>query len=75
MQTLGYMNLRGAGKAYKAKVLVLASQGKDCRYFKVRKGGKDGVHFSDEELYLNERVNDGDCERINELLNGEVICL
>lgn len=73
MQTLGYMNLRGTGKGYTSTVLVLVRQGSYGRYIKLRKSGKKGTHFSDEELFINNEVEEGDLDRIDRLMDGETI--
>lgn len=64
MQAAGYVVLDGE------KILVLVRQKKFCRAIKRRYSGKDGRHFTDEELYLNMQEN----EHIKQkLLAGEVI--
>lgn len=73
MQTLGYMNLRGTGKGFEATVLVLVRQGDYGRYIKLRKSGKKGTHFSDEELFINSEVEQGDADRVIRLMAGETI--
>lgn len=67
MQRTGYIIDRRTGE----KVLFLWQQAKYCRYLKLRKSGKDGGHFTDEEDFLNEV----DTNRLDELINGETICL
>ena len=52
------------------KILVLVRQSKFTRHFKIRKSGKDGVHFTDEELYLNEHL-----DKMNELKHGKCVAL
>lgn len=49
MQVSGYIQTNKYGK-----ILVLVRSGKHSRYLKLRKSGKDGTHFSDEENHLNE---------------------
>ena len=64
MQTTGYIQIDGK------KILVLARTGKKYRSLKRRQSGKDGIHFTDEEAYLNENQ-----ERLKKLLRDEVIFL
>lgn len=73
MQTLGYMNLRGTGKGFEHTVLVLVRQGNYGRYIKLRKSGAKGTHLKDEELFINSEVEQGDCDRVVRLLEGETI--
>ena len=73
MQTLGYMDLRGTGKGFQSTVLVLVRQGDYGRYIKLRKSGAKGTHFSDEELFINAEVEQGDCDRVVRLMEGETI--
>jgi hypothetical protein len=73
MQTVGYMNLRGTGKGFQAPVLVLVRQGDYGRYIKIRKSGKKGTHFTDEEIFINQEVEQGDVDRLVRLLEGETI--
>ena len=73
MQTPGYMNLRGTGKGFEKCVLVLVRQGSYGRYFKIRKSGKKGIHFSDEELAVNSEIEQGDVDRLVRLLEGETV--
>lgn len=75
MQALGYMELKGTGKGWKTTVLVLARQGNNCRYFTLRKSGKKGIHFSDEEMNINSDVDEGDSDKVYKLLNGETLIL
>ena len=46
MQCSGYMVINGD------RVKVLARQGKLGRYFKIRKTGRYGAHFIDEQNFL-----------------------
>ena len=69
MQTTGYID------NVKIKVLARTKKvpgDKSCYdlIFKIRKSGKDGVHFTDEENYL--RVEP---DKVTKLLNDEVIIL
>jgi len=73
MQALGYMNLRGTGKGFEAPVLILVRQGSYGRYIKLRKSGAKGTHFSDEEIFINSEVEQGDCDRVVRLMAGETI--
>lgn len=50
MQTTGYIYNKRTGR----KILLLVRQCSYYRALKIRKSGKDGVHFSDEENHLNE---------------------
>ena len=68
MQTTGYIILDNR------KVLILARHAKTKRYMKVRKSGHDGVHFPDEEFYLNLLSVESDCLK-KKLLSGKTICL
>ena len=49
MQTTGYI----IDEKNNTKILILARQGKYGRYLKKRISGKEGVHFIDEEIFLN----------------------
>jgi hypothetical protein len=66
MQATGYLHDKKTGE----KILILVRQAKYVRYLKRRKSGKDGTHFSDEEIFLNEKDNTGALEMLK---NGEVI--
>lgn len=49
MQTAGYIQIDGK------KILILVRQSrKEYRCLKMRKSGKDGSHFTDEECFLSE---------------------
>ena len=52
----------------KEKVKILVRSGKYGKYLKLRKTGKDGSHFIDEEFYLNEFT-----DTLQKLKNGEVV--
>lgn len=62
MQTIGYINYQGE------KILLLVRQNSYYRSLKIRKSGKDGTHFTDEEIYLC-----NDCELVDALKKGMVI--
>ncbi len=62
MQTTGYIEINGQ------ILLVLARQKKITRQLKIRKSGGLGVHFIDEEIYLEELP-----DLITSLKNGDVI--
>ena len=66
MQTIGYIKPAGV----KILVLVRQSHSRKATYrtLKIRKSGKDGTHFSDEEKFFNEEP-----EKLFDLLNGEVV--
>ena len=66
MQTLGHIY----DKQTNDKILILVRSSTYGRYLKKRKSGKDGYHFTDEELFLNEQ---GQIERLGKLKNGEVV--
>ena len=66
MQCLGHLYDRQTGY----KILILVRQSKYCRYLKIRKSGKDGTHFHDEEFFLNE-IEQRD--RLERLKSGESI--
>jgi hypothetical protein len=55
MQTIGFIKDKD-----NRKILVLAQQAKFCRYFKIRKSGRNGVHFADEELFLKSNPSELD---------------
>jgi len=63
MQGLGYLN----DNITNEKILCLVRQGTYGRYLKKRKSGKNGVHLTDEEIFLNlpEEI-----DRLNDLKNG-----
>ena len=64
MQTIGYVILDNQ------KVLVLVRARKYGRSLKLRKTGKDGIHFSDEQVGLQ-----ADPELKAALLNNQVVNL
>lgn len=66
MQSTGYIYDKKSGE----KVLILARHAKNVRYFSRRYSGKDGTHFSDEEIFLNDPKQ---VELLEELKKGEVI--
>ena len=66
MQTTGYIIDKRNGE----KIKILIRQAKYGRHLKMRKTGKDGSHFIDEEFFLNE-VEQHD--RLDELKNGTSI--
>lgn len=77
MQTLGCMNLRGTGKGFEHTVLILVRPGTGKNnygnFIKLRKSGKKGTHFKDEELFLNAEIEQGDPDRVLSLMDGETI--
>ena len=75
MQTLGYIILLEPNSQKTAKVLILVRQGKYGRHIKMRKSGADGVHFSDEENFLNESLKEGYKEHLDNLAEGKTIFL
>ena len=52
MQNTGYMIINDK------KILVLARTTKYYRAFKIRKSGKEGTHFIDEQKYLVENKSE-----------------
>jgi len=66
MQTHGYIFEKNSG----GKILLLVRQCSYYRLLKKRSTGKDGYHFEDEEIFLNEV---GQKDRLEKLKNGEVI--
>lgn len=65
MQGIGFIIDRSSNE----KLLLLVRQGINGRYLKLRKSGKDGVHFIDEEEYLNNYLLGG----IDSLKNGSTV--
>lgn len=66
MQALAYLYDKTTG----VKILCLVRQGSYGRYIKLRKSGKDGIHLTDEELFLNQ---EDESDRFNRLKDGERI--
>lgn len=66
MQATGYLYDKKTGE----KILILVRQAKYTRYLKIRKSGKDGTHFTDEETYLNDSSEAGLLEMLK---RGDVI--
>jgi hypothetical protein len=64
MQTIGYIQIDSK------KLLILVRQAKYARFLKLRKTGKDGAHFTDEELFLEQHRN-----KVEQLLSGQVVRL
>jgi hypothetical protein len=64
VQGIGYFMIDGE------KIKVLWRDTKTTRYFKIRKGGSDGTHFTDEEIHFRDNPN-----RVQDLKDGEVIAL
>lgn len=62
MQTTGYIIIEDA------KILVLCRHKQFSRQFKIRKSGKDGNHFNDEEAFLKTSP-----EQLRKLKKGMVI--
>jgi len=62
MQTIGYINYQDE------KILLLVRQNTYYRSLKIRKSGKNGIHFTDEEIHLN---NNRDL--VDDLKAGKVI--
>lgn len=62
MQTTGYMIIGDE------KILVLCRQKKYSRQLKIRMSGKDGNHFSDEEMMLDDLP-----DLLKKLKGGQVI--
>ncbi len=60
MQGTGYVVVEGQ------KILVLFRDSKTCRWLRIRKGGQDGSHLSDEEDYLNHRDGQKALARLKE---------
>ena len=75
MQTTGYINLRGHGI-----ILILVRQAKYGNALKLRKTGKNGHHFIEEDIHHNQNPDGTRWYAIirlqrNSLLNNEVIHL
>ena len=51
MQTTGYILDENNNT-----ILILVRQAKCSRYLKIRKSGKKGVHFIDEEIYFKKNI-------------------
>lgn len=66
MQALGYI----IDEKSEEKILILVRQGSYGRHLKRRRRGKDGIHFSDEQVFLNEPEMR---ERMDRLKNFEPI--
>ena len=66
MQTIGHIYDRTTGE----KILILVRQCSYYRSLKLRKSGKDGSHFGDEENFLNDPEQR---DRLQELKHGKVI--
>ena len=72
MQTTGFI-IDSTGE----KILLLMRRGRKIdkwcfeTHFKLRKSGKDGIHFTDEEDYLNHYNQ----EAFNNLIKGETITI
>ena len=64
MQTTGYLIINGQ------KVLVLVRQKRYSRLLKLRKSGRDGQYFEDEERFLTMPENR---HLLKQLLQGETI--
>jgi len=64
MQTTGYIIEEKTRK----KIKVLVRHSRYQRYLKLRKSGRDGIHLSDEEIFLNKNK-----DKLNNLKNGKVI--
>ena len=64
MQGLGFVCLGDK------KILVLYRSGKDGKCLKIRKGGKDEHHLTDEEEFLKEAP-----DQVSDLLEGKTIYL
>jgi len=64
MQTTGYLIIGGK------RILVLVQHKRYSRLMKVRKSGKEGNRFEDEESYLSQPEN---CELLDRLLQGKTI--
>ena len=62
MQTTGYIIIRGE------IIMVLVREKKHSRQFKLRKSGRPGRRFEDEEIYLKNNP-----EKLRDLLNGKVV--
>jgi len=75
MQGTGYINLFEPISQTTTKVLILVRQAKYGRHIKRRKTGKEGVHFSAEEDFLNENLKVGYDDNVDDLLNGKTIFL
>lgn len=68
MQCLAYLYDKTTGE----KLLCLVRQGSYGRYLKLRKSGKDGIHLTDEEIFINQ---EDELDRLQRLKNGErVFC-
>ncbi len=67
MQTTGYIIDKRTNK----KILVLVRQSKLYRYFKLRKTGKEGNHFAEDEIVFNQKSG----KYIDNLLNGETVIM
>jgi hypothetical protein len=68
MQALAYLYDKTTGE----KLLCLVRQGSYGRYLKLRKSGKDGIHLTDEEIFINQK---DEVDRLKRLKNGErVFC-
>ena len=66
MQTIGYIIDKRNGE----KIKILVRQSKYCRHLKMRKTGKDGNHFTEEEFHLNEPAYK---QQLENLKNGKVV--
>lgn len=75
MQEIGYINLKWPYSHNIKKILILVRQAKYGRHLKLRKSGKDGVHFSDEEKFLNMELSFDYTDDVGDLLNGKTIFL
>lgn len=64
MQTTGYLIIGGQ------KVLILVRHKRYSRLLKIRKSGRDGQHFEDEEHFLSLPENR---HLLEQLLRGETI--
>lgn len=65
MQTIGYIRVGAQGK-----VLVLVRDKRYSRTMKLRKGGREGNHFEDEERFLSLPENS---DLLDRLLQGGTI--
>ena len=62
MQTTGHIIIDGQ------TILILVRGKKHSRQFKLRKSGRPGLRFEDEEIYLSDNP-----DKLRDLLNGEVV--